>query len=136
DPAILRQGLVNLLDNAIKYTPRAGAIRLAVSQPRSGEVAIEVQDSGPGIAAVHQGRIFERFYRVDDARSRAHGRAGLGLGTARWTRGRDAGRGRPERHAAQTGGVEGSRANRETGRSSGLACLRLAETARMLCGRT
>lgn len=84
DPAILRQGLVNLLDNAIKYTPRAGAIRLAVSQPRSGEVAIEVQDSGPGIAAAHQGRIFERFYRVDDARSRDHGGAGLGLATVRW----------------------------------------------------
>jgi len=84
DPGILRQGLVNLLDNAIKYTPRAGAIRLAVSQQRSGEAAIEVQDSGPGIAAVHQGRIFERFYRVDDALSREHGGAGLGLATARW----------------------------------------------------
>jgi heavy metal sensor kinase len=84
DPAILRQGLVNLLDNAIKYTPRAGAIRLSVQQRRSGEVAIEVEDSGPGIPAAHQGRIFERFYRVDDGRSRDHGGVGLGLATARW----------------------------------------------------
>jgi len=84
DPAILRQGLVNLLDNAIKYTPRAGTVRLAVNQRRSGEVAIEVRDSGPGIAAAHQARIFERFYRVDDARSREHGGVGLGLATARW----------------------------------------------------
>jgi len=84
DPTILRQGLVNLLDNAIKYTPRAGTIRLTVCQQRSGEAAIEVQDSGPGIAAAHQSRIFERFYRVDDARSREHGGAGLGLATARW----------------------------------------------------
>jgi len=84
DPVILRQGLVNLLDNAIKYTPRAGTIRLAVNQRRSGEVAIEVRDSGPGIAAAHQDRIFERFYRVDDARSRDQGGVGLGLATARW----------------------------------------------------
>jgi heavy metal sensor kinase len=84
DPVILRQGLINLLDNAIKYTPRAGTIRLAVNQRRSGEVAIEVRDSGPGIAAVHQDRIFERFYRVDDARSRDQGGVGLGLATARW----------------------------------------------------
>jgi len=84
DPAILRQGLVNLLDNAIKYTPPAGTIRLAVNQRGSGEVAIEVRDSGPGIAAAHQARIFERFYRVDDARSRDHGGVGLGLATARW----------------------------------------------------
>ena len=84
DPAILRQGLVNLLDNAIKYTPRAGTIRLAVNQRRSDEVAIEVRDSGPGIAAAHQARIFERFYRLDDARSREHGGVGLGLATARW----------------------------------------------------
>src|SRR5215813_14973300 len=83
-PAIPRQGLVTLLDNAIKYTPRAGTIRLTVSQHRSDEAAIEGQDSGPGIAAAHQSRIFDRFYRVDDARSRDQGGVGLGLATARW----------------------------------------------------
>jgi len=103
DPSILRQGLVNLLDNAVKYTPRAGAIRLAVSQWGSGEVAIEVQDSGPGIAAVHQARIFERFYRVDEARSRDHGGAGLGLATARWAV--EANGGRVELESEQGGGA-------------------------------
>ena len=84
DPAILRLGLINVVDNAIKYTPHRGAIRVEVRETPSGEAAIEVEDTGLGISAVHQGRIFERFYRVDQGRSRDAGGTGLGLATARW----------------------------------------------------
>ena len=84
DPAILGLGLINVLDNAIKYTPHRGTIRVEVRETPSGEAAIEVEDTGLGISAVHQGRIFERFYRVDQGRSRDAGGTGLGLATARW----------------------------------------------------
>jgi heavy metal sensor kinase len=84
DPAILRQALVNVLDNAIKYTPSHGTIRVEVRRLSAEEAAVEVQDTGPGIAPAHHGRIFERFYRVDEGRSRESGGAGLGLATARW----------------------------------------------------
>ncbi len=85
DPALLRQGVVNLVDNAIKYTQRNGNIRVAVRMLRSGEAAIEVKDDGPGIARIHHERIFERFYRVDSGRSRSDGGLGLGLAIARST---------------------------------------------------
>jgi len=84
DPAILRLGLINVLDNAIKYTPSKGAIRVGVRATFSEEAAIEVQDAGPGISAAHHRRIFERFYRVEQGRSRESGGTGLGLATARW----------------------------------------------------
>jgi heavy metal sensor kinase len=84
DPAILRQALMNLFHNAIKYTPDKGAIRVAVKMIRPGEAAIEVKDTGPGIPATHRERIFERFYRVDGGRSRNSGGVGLGLAIAHW----------------------------------------------------
>jgi heavy metal sensor kinase len=84
DPAILRQGLINLLHNAIKFTASNGAIRVVVSTRSSGEVVIAVKDTGPGISAVHRERIFERFYRVDSGRSSETGGVGLGLAIARW----------------------------------------------------
>jgi heavy metal sensor kinase len=84
DPAVLRLGLINLLHNAIKYTPSKGAIQVAVRARSSDEVAIEVKDTGPGIPAVHRQRIFERFYRVDAGRSTDIGGIGLGLAIARW----------------------------------------------------
>jgi two-component system phosphate regulon sensor histidine kinase PhoR len=78
NPLLLEQAVVNLLDNAIKYSEPNKAVRVrAVSQP--GELAISVSDQGPGIAEEHQSRIFERFYRVDRARSRKLGGTGLGL---------------------------------------------------------
>lgn len=74
----LKQALVNLIDNAIKYTPPGGSI--VVAGRRSGDrIRISVADTGPGIAAEHLPRIFERFYRVDRERSREAGGTGLGL---------------------------------------------------------
>jgi heavy metal sensor kinase len=85
DPALLRQGIVNLVDNAIKYTPARGAIHVEVRLLDTGDAAIEVKDTGPGIARAHQGRIFERFYRVEAARPKGGGGMGLGLAITRWT---------------------------------------------------
>jgi heavy metal sensor kinase len=84
DASILRHGVTNLVYNAIKYTPTKGMIRVAATRSPAGDAVIEVQDTGPGIAAMHRARIFERFYRVDDARSRDSGGVGLGLAIARW----------------------------------------------------
>jgi two-component system phosphate regulon sensor histidine kinase PhoR len=75
---LLEQALVNLLDNAIKYSPAGAAIDIRASCAE-GECVIEVIDNGPGIEAVHLPRLFERFYRTDKARSRALGGTGLGL---------------------------------------------------------
>ncbi len=83
DETLLRRVIEILLDNAFKYTPPPGSVQLRLEQ--SGEnVVISVQDSGVGIAPEEQSRIFERFYRVDKARSRNQGGAGLGLAIARW----------------------------------------------------
>ncbi|MEN8149761.1 MAG: ATP-binding protein, partial [Planctomycetota bacterium] len=78
DDESLRQVVDNLLDNALKYTPDGGRVDLRLL--RAGdEVAIEVEDTGIGIDGRHVDRIFERFYRVDKARSRELGGTGLGL---------------------------------------------------------
>ena len=78
DPDELAQVLVNLLDNAIAYTPRDGSVTLAASET-PGAVTVTVADTGIGIQAHDIPRLFERFYRVDKARSRASGGTGLGL---------------------------------------------------------
>jgi heavy metal sensor kinase len=83
DPAILRLGLMNLLHNAIKYTPTGGAIQVRARAGASGQSLIEVQDTGPGIAPAHRERIFERFYRAAGGDGEAAG-VGLGLAIARW----------------------------------------------------
>lgn len=75
---LLEQALINLVDNAIKYSPEGSEIRVeAVAE--DAEVALRVHDHGCGIAAEHLPRLFERFYRVDKARSRKLGGTGLGL---------------------------------------------------------
>jgi heavy metal sensor kinase len=84
DRLVLRQVLVNLLDNAIKYSPAGGRVAVRVLCDGEGQAAIEVEDSGPGIAAEHRERVFDRFYRVDEARSREAGGVGLGLAMAKW----------------------------------------------------
>ena len=74
----LHEVLVNLLDNAIKYTPPGSRIQVS-AVPDNNFLKVCVADNGPGIAAEHLPRIFERFYRVDKARSRELGGTGLGL---------------------------------------------------------
>jgi two-component system phosphate regulon sensor histidine kinase PhoR len=76
--AALEQILTNLVDNAIKYTSAGGRIRVSATK-REQRVELAVEDNGLGIAAEHLSRLFERFYRVDAARSRALGGTGLGL---------------------------------------------------------
>jgi signal transduction histidine kinase len=78
DRTRLKQVIVNLLDNAIKYTPENGRVALAVRSSNSSAL-LEVSDSGPGVSDVALPHLFERFYRADEVRSREIGGAGLGL---------------------------------------------------------
>jgi len=78
DSARLKQVVVNLLDNAIKYTPPGGKVNLSVAESNATAV-LEVADNGIGIPATEQPHVFDRFFRVDKARSRDLGGAGLGL---------------------------------------------------------
>jgi two-component system, OmpR family, phosphate regulon sensor histidine kinase PhoR len=78
DPVAVRQILGNLIENAVRYTPQGGTVTV-FSRADNGGIAIGVRDTGAGIPADHLPRIFERFYRVDAARSRAAGGTGLGL---------------------------------------------------------
>jgi two-component system phosphate regulon sensor histidine kinase PhoR len=79
DEGALEQILVNLLDNAIKYTPEGGHVEVRARHEPDGRIALEVADDGPGIELHLRERIFERFYRVDPGRSREMGGTGLGL---------------------------------------------------------
>jgi signal transduction histidine kinase len=83
DPQRLRQLMVILIDNALKYTPKGGQVTLAVT--RNGRRAeLSVSDTGPGISPDDQKRVFDRFFRIDEARTRAVGGSGLGLAIGRW----------------------------------------------------
>jgi len=82
DPNALREILINLLDNATQYTPAGGAITARAAESEAG-ITLSVSDTGIGIPQSEQQRIFERFYRVDDARSREAGGTGLGLAIAK-----------------------------------------------------
>ncbi|MGC0144839.1 sensor histidine kinase [Pseudactinotalea sp. Z1732] len=82
DPDRLGQVLTNLLDNAVRHTPTGGHVQLGAN--RSGSrLRLWVQDNGGGIAAEHLPHLFERFYRADAARDRAHGGSGIGLAISR-----------------------------------------------------
>lgn len=75
----LRQIILNLVSNAINYTPENGEVTINIREISGNQIEIQVSDTGIGIAPEHLPRIFERFYRVDKARSRASGGTGLGL---------------------------------------------------------
>jgi len=84
DEDLLRQMILNLVDNAVKFTPAGGVVRLGLER-RGDEYRLSVSDTGPGIASEARQHVFERFYRADKARSRAEdGGAGLGLAISRW----------------------------------------------------
>jgi two-component system phosphate regulon sensor histidine kinase PhoR len=78
DPDAVRQVLTNLFDNSLRYTPRGGRITFH-ARPEGAGVRLSVSDTGAGIASEHLPRIFERFYRADQSRSRDEGGTGLGL---------------------------------------------------------
>ncbi|HEV3513630.1 MAG TPA: ATP-binding protein [Candidatus Sulfotelmatobacter sp.] len=89
DRGFLRMALVNLLDNAVKYSPYGSTIRVSLrslgTNSRPPEfVELAIQDEGPGIPEASQQRIFDRFYRLDEARTRDSGGFGLGLPIAKW----------------------------------------------------
>jgi len=83
DETALRRVVNIILDNAFKYTPSQGTVEISLTQ-QENQAVVMVRDSGVGIAAEEQSKIFERFYRVDKARSRDSGGAGLGLSIALW----------------------------------------------------
>jgi two-component system OmpR family sensor kinase len=85
DPLFLRQLILNLTENGLKYTPPGGEVELKVEGDRDQRVArILVSDTGVGIAPKDQKRVFDRFFRADKARSRETGGTGLGLSICQW----------------------------------------------------
>jgi signal transduction histidine kinase len=83
DPDRIGQVLANLLDNALRHTPPGGTVTVRCRPSGDGGVAYDVVDTGDGIAAEHLPRVFDRFYRVDSARDRHRGGAGIGLSISR-----------------------------------------------------
>ena len=83
DPALIKQAARVLVDNAMRYTPEGGSIRLSAGT-ENGSAYFEVQDSGIGIDAEDVPHVFDRFFRADPARARQSGGTGLGLSIARW----------------------------------------------------
>lgn len=83
DRQTVRQAVINMLDNAIKYSPEGKAVDISVGA-QGGQCVLTVADEGPGVPPEHQGRIFDRFYRVDRARTRDIQGTGLGLSIAQW----------------------------------------------------
>jgi two-component system sensor histidine kinase BaeS len=84
DPERMGQVMGNLLDNALRHTPAGGTVTIsATTSPGSGGAKLSVADTGDGIPAENLPHVFERFYRVDTARDRAHGGSGIGLAIAK-----------------------------------------------------
>jgi two-component system, OmpR family, phosphate regulon sensor histidine kinase PhoR len=82
NPPLFEQAIINLIDNAAKYGPVGNTIEVTAAE-KNGTISIRVRDHGNGIAPEHLPRLFERFYRVDKARSRSEGGTGLGLAIAK-----------------------------------------------------
>ena len=83
DRLVLREAVTNVLDNAIKYSPVGSTVAIQLAR-LDHQALLAIADEGPGIATEHRERIFDRFFRVDEARSRDGGGAGLGLAIAKW----------------------------------------------------
>jgi heavy metal sensor kinase len=83
DPLILREAITNVVDNAIKYGPQKSTVGICVTRALDCAL-VRVTDEGPGIPPEHRSRVFDRFYRVDEGRSRDSGGTGLGLAIAKW----------------------------------------------------
>jgi heavy metal sensor kinase len=83
DRLVLREALTNVVDNAIKYGPQGSMVDIHV-RVADGLATVTIADQGPGIAPEHRERIFDRFFRVDEGRSRDRGGTGLGLAIAKW----------------------------------------------------
>jgi signal transduction histidine kinase len=83
DRLVLRESITNVIDNAIKYGPPASSIDIRVHAD-GHQAILTVADKGPGIGSEHRVRIFDRFFRLDEARSRDKGGTGLGLAIAKW----------------------------------------------------
>ena len=83
DRLVLREAMTNVLDNAIKYSPIGSTITIRVERA-ADQGLLAIADEGPGIPAEHRDRIFDRFFRIDEARSRGRGGTGLGLAIAKW----------------------------------------------------
>ena len=84
DRGILRQAILNLVDNAIKYSPPESEILIEVKKESEEIAEVSITDHGPGVPDDEQTRIFDRFYRIDQGRSRERGGTGLGLSIAKW----------------------------------------------------
>jgi signal transduction histidine kinase len=83
DRLVFREAITNVLDNAIKYSPDGSTITIRVER-LGNQGLLAIVDEGPGIPSEHRERIFHRFFRVDEARSRERGGTGLGLAIAKW----------------------------------------------------
>jgi heavy metal sensor kinase len=89
DRSFLRMAVINLLDNAVKYSPSGSTVRLILTDEKNSShktefVQLAIEDEGPGIPEDKAARVFDRFYRVDEGRTRDAGGAGLGLAIAQW----------------------------------------------------
>lgn len=83
DACMLRRAFLNLIDNAIKHTPERTTVTVACYRADTHQIVVEVADQGPGIPASERSKIFDRFYRLDNGRSREKGGTGLGLAITR-----------------------------------------------------
>jgi signal transduction histidine kinase len=84
DRSLLRQAIINVLHNAVKYSPVDGTVFISVDPLPPDRVIIKISDSGPGLPLEHRAKIFDRFYRIDAGRARDTGGTGLGLAIANW----------------------------------------------------
>ena len=90
DRGFLRMAVINLLDNAVKYSPPSTSIQVQLDRVNgeslsSGQLNLAIEDQGPGIPPAEASRVFDRFYRLDESRARETGGAGLGLAIAKWS---------------------------------------------------